>query len=191
MSINYTLEKSKTGLIVIDVQDRLFKEVERACETLLTIQKVLKAFEIFEIPIIASEQYPKGLGPTIATIKTCLNENQTYFPKTTFSCLDDSAIKTEIHKTKRSQWVLIGIEAHVCVLQTAKSLLKEGHQVIVLNDAITSRSIFDFSTAIAEMRDCGARITSAETILFELMKDSKDPHFKSISSLIKGQPVGS
>lgn len=83
------------------------------------------------------------------------------------------------------QWVLIGIEAHVCVLQTAKDLIAEGKQVVVLNDAIGSRSIYDFSTAIAEMRDCGVRITSTETILFELLRNSQAAEFKAMSQLIK------
>ena len=99
--------------------------------------------------------------------------------------MDDDLVKAELLLAPVSQWVLAGIEAHVCVLQTAKDLLEQGKQVVVLNDAISSRSIYDFSTAIAEMRDCGARISSTETVLFELLRDSKAAEFKEISQLIK------
>lgn len=184
--INFSLERKKTALAVIDVQDKLFNQVERSCEVMLAIQKVIKGFQILNLPILVSEQYPKGLGPTIATLKAVLKDEQEYLPKTTFSCLKDSLIKEKIQSFKADQWVLVGLEAHVCVLQTAKDLLKMGKEVVILNDAISSRSIYDFSTAIAEMRDCGARISSAETILFELLGDSQADEFKEMSRLIKG-----
>lgn len=186
MISNFSLERKKTALLVIDVQDKLFNQVERSCEMMLTLQKVIKGFQILNLPILVSEQYPKGLGPTIATVKSALHDEQEYLSKTTFSCLKDPLIKEKIKSLKADQWVLVGIEAHVCVLQTAKDLLKMGKEVVVLNDAISSRSLYDFSTAIAEMRDCGARISSAETILFELLGDSQADEFKEMSQLIKG-----
>lgn len=185
MNANFTLERKRTGLLVVDVQDKLFHQVERSCEVMLAIQKAIKGFQILNLPILVSEQYPKGLGPTIATIKASLKEEQKYFEKTTFSCIKDPALKEEIRKLKVDQWVLVGMEAHVCILQTAKDLLSLGKEVVVLNDAITSRSIYDFSTAIAEMRDCGARISSVETVLFELLGDSQADEFKEMSQLIK------
>lgn len=185
MIVNFTLERKRTGLLIIDVQDKLFNQVERSCEVMLAIQKTIKGFQILNLPIFVSEQYPKGLGPTIATIKASLNDEQEYFNKTTFSCLKDPILKEKIRKSKVDQWVLVGMEAHVCVLQTAKDLLADGKEVVILNDAITSRSIYDFSTAIAEMRDSGARISSAETVLFELLVDSQAEEFKEMSRLIK------
>ncbi len=183
---NFTLSPEKTGLLVIDVQDRLFKEVERACEVMQTMQKMIKGSQILQIPIVVTEQYPKGLGSTIATLKIHLPDEQLYFPKTTFSAFKDPDIQKQL--MIKEQWILIGIEAHVCVLQTAKDLISKGKQVVVLNDAITSRSLYDFSTAIAELRDIGARVTSTETVLFELLLDSKNPSFKQISQLIKDPP---
>ena len=149
------------------------------------IQKIIKGFQFLEIPIFVTEQYPKGLGSTYPTLKGLLGSHQHFFSKTTFSCLSDPSIKKEILESALSQWVVIGIEAHVCVLQTVRDLLLEGMQVVVPNDAMSSRSIYDFSTAIAEMRDMGARISSTETLLFELLKDSKAKEFKEISQLIK------
>lgn len=185
MSCNFKLIKEHTALLLIDVQEKLFPYVENSCNVMQAMQKAIRGFQILGIPIYVSEQYPKGLGTTVPLLKGLLGNNQHYMIKTAFSCLDDETIKTELLKLPINQWVIIGIEAHVCVLQTAKDLLHYHKQVVVLNDAISSRSIYDFSTAIAEMRDCGARISSSETILFELLRNSKAAEFKEISQLIK------
>lgn len=177
--------RQNTGLLVIDVQEKLIKLVDRYTDVLNAIQKVIKGFQILGIPILVTEQYPEGLGPTMPALKSYLGDASKYFSKTTFSCLGESKIKETILATHADYWVIIGIEAHVCVLQSTADLIAAGKHVIILNDAITSRSIFDYSTAIAEMRDMGARITSSETILFELLGDSKNPEFKAISQLIK------
>lgn len=182
---NDKLQRERVGLLVVDVQEKLFPYVENSCPVMQTIQKAIRGFQILHLPIYVTEQYPKGLGSTIATLKGVLGQDQTYLVKTAFSCLDDSSIKSTLLEAPIEQWVMVGIEAHVCVLQTAKDLLDSQKQVVVLNDAISSRSIYDFSTAIAELRDCGARISSTETVLFELLRDSKAAEFKEISQLIK------
>jgi nicotinamidase-related amidase len=185
MNRNFTLKKDQTGLLIVDVQEKLIPLVERSPELLAAIQKTIKGFQILGIPISVSEQYPQGLGTTVAGIKSLLGEKQKYFTKTTFSCLEDNAIKNSLLALPINQWVLIGIEAHVCIFQTAKDLVNSGKQVVVLNDAISSRSIYDFSTAIAELRDFGVRISSVETVLFELLNSSEAPEFKKISQLLK------
>ena len=185
MTVNFKLVRGKTALLVIDVQEKLFQYVERPCEVMENLQKIVKGFQILGLPIFVTEQYPQGLGPTVAPLKSCLKDMQNYFVKTAFSCLDDTQIKKTFLNSPRHQWVLVGVEAHVCVLQTAKDLIAENKQVVVLNDAISSRSVYDFSTAIAEMRDCGVRISSTETVLFELLRDSQASEFKEISQLIK------
>lgn len=187
MNRNYTLLKETTGLLLIDAQEKLFYQVESSCEVVGTLFKVISGFQIMHLPIMVTEQYPQGLGATIAPLKNLLGSNQKYLSKTTFSCLGDPQIRQAILALPITQWVLCGLEAHVCVLQTAKELLAEGKQVVVLNDAITSRSVYDFSTAIAEMRDCGARISSTETVLFELLRDSKAVEFKQLSQLFKNE----
>lgn len=185
MNRNYKLSREKTGLLLIDVQEKLFPYVENSCPVMQTLQKAVRGFQILNLPIYVTEQYPQGLGSTVATLKGVLGQEQQYLVKTTFSCLDDALIKDELLKAPVEQWVVVGIEAHVCVLQTVKDLIENGKQVTVLNDAISSRSIYDFSTAIAELRDCGARISSTETVLFELLRNSKATEFKEISQLIK------
>lgn len=179
------LAKFQTALLIIDMQDKVFSTVDHGAELLASMIKLVQGFQILQIPILISEQYPQGLGETIWPIKNLLGVEYKPWIKTTFSCLEDPAFLRHAQFLPIQQWVVVGIEAHICVLQTAKALVKAGKEVVVLNDAISSRSIFDFSTAIAEMRDEGIRISSVETVLFELLKDSRAPEFKAISQLIK------
>lgn len=177
--------KSQTGLLIVDMQEKVFSSASHAAELLAAMLKLIQGLQILQIPMVISEQYPQGLGETIWPIKNLLGVNYKPLIKTTFSCLDDHCFSAHIQSLSVQQWIVVGIEAHICVLQTAKGLKRLGKQVVVLNDAISSRSIFDFSTAIAEMRDEGIRISSVETILFEILKDSRAPEFKAISQLIK------
>ncbi len=181
----FTLDPKRCGLLVIDLQEKLFQKVERAYEVAQNIYKTIRGCQLLQIPIIVSEQYPKGLGPTLEIVKQAVSPDQCYFDKTSFSCCLDRKLQEHLQQLGRDQWILVGMEAHICVLQTAKDLVKEKMQVVVLNDAITSRSIFDYSTAIAEMRDSGIRVSSIETVLFEMVRDSKADVFKEISQLVK------
>ncbi len=182
---NFTLKREQTGLLVVDVQEKLLPLVERSCEVALEMQRVIKGFQILQLPIVVTEQYPKGLGCTVPALKNCLGPAQEYWSKTTFSALGDPTIRERLLQMPVKQWVIMGLEAHVCVLQTVKDLLKLQKEVVVLNDAIASRSVYDFSTGIAEMRDCGARISSTEIVFFELLGSSQAAGFKEISGLIK------
>ncbi len=162
------------------MQESIMSKVERSCDIALNALKVINGARILQMPIITSEQYPEGLGKTIPAISGALTTPP--IAKTSFSCMGSDELKRALD---RPNWIIVGIEAHVCVLQTAKDLFEAGHNPIVLNDAISSRSIFDYSTAIAEMRDLGIRVSSVETVLFELIQDSKHESFKQISSLVK------
>lgn len=167
------LEKGRCAALLIDVQEKLFPHIDQSKALLATLQMAVRGFQILQVPLFATEQYPEGLGATIPVLKI----PQTY-SKTRFSCLPAL-------NPKQDQYILMGIEAHVCVLQSAKGLLQAGKQVAVLADAIGSRSPRDLAIAIAEMRDMGVRISSLETVLFELMQDAKCAEFKQISALIK------
>lgn len=182
---SFTLQTSQTVLLIVDMQEKLFASMDRGSDILHNLCKLVKGFQILNLPILQSEQYPQGLGKTVAPLQTLLS--QAYHPwiKSTFSCLDDPDFLNCAISLPYQQWVVAGIEAHICVLQTVKGLLQAGKQVAVLNDAMASRSAEEFSTAVMEMRDAGARISCVETILFELLKDSKHPQFKPISDLIK------
>lgn len=180
------LDRQRAGLLVIDVQEALVACVDRAVEVVQTLCAAIQGCQILGLPIVVTEQYPKGLGPTTMAVQAAMGEDfPVPFVKTTFSCLADPRIKEAVLSMPVDQWILTGFEAHICVLQTAKDLLKEKKSVIVLNDAITSRSVFDFSTAIAELRDLGVRVTCTEAVLFELLGSSQAPEFKAISNLVK------
>lgn len=182
---SFTLQPTQTVLLIVDMQEKIFASVDRGSDILHTLCKLVRGFQILDVPILQSEQYPEGLGQTVAPLQTLLGQSYHPWIKSTFSCMDDPNFLNYFLSLPYQQWIVTGIEAHICVLQTVKGLLKAGKQVTVLNDAITSRSVYDFSTAIAEMRDDGARISCSETVLFELLKDSKHPQFKTISNLIK------
>lgn len=183
---NFFLDRKNCALIVIDIQDRLFGHVERSNEMLYSVEMLVEGLKILHIPIIISEQIPEKMGQTVLSLREKLPlQEYKYLSKTSFSCFKNDDFKTYFKSLNITQCILVGIEAHVCVLQTAKEMFKEGYEVVVLNDAISSRSIYDYSTAIAEMKDLGIRVSSVETILFELLSDSQAEEFKSISRLIK------
>jgi nicotinamidase-related amidase len=181
---NFSLTRENTALLVVDVQEKVLAQMEKQSELLSSIQKMIKGALILDLPIIITEQYPKGLGSTTPSVKDLL-KSHVALTKTTFSCMQDESVKKTLLETPQKQWILVGLETHVCILQTAKELLREGREVTVLNNAVASRSIHDYSTAISEMRDLGVRISTVETSLFELVKNSKDPKFKEISLLVR------
>ncbi len=182
---SFSLDREKTGLLIVDVQEKLFPKMERVEELYRGITKIVRGFKAMDLPIIVSEQYPEGLGQTIPQLRSQLGDRYPLISKTTFSCMADADCRNTILDQSVTQWVVVGIEAHVCILQTARDLVQAGKEVVIVNDAIGSRSIYDFSSAIAEARDCGARVSSIETVLFELIRDSKAPEFKEISRLVQ------
>ncbi len=189
MSLKYDFSniacRSTAGLLLIDVQEKLFPLVENPCQVRKTIEFMIRLAQKLDLEINVVEQYPQGLGRTIEPIRQLLGEKQEYLSKQSFSALKDPSSKDVLLKKPILQWIVMGIEAHVCVSQTVRDLLIHEQRVIVLNDAISSRSIFDYSTSLAEMRDMGARVSSAESICFELLQSSQAKEFKEISELVK------
>ncbi len=183
---NFNLNKNTTGLLIVDVQEKLFPKVQRPGETLDAMQLMVRGAQALKLPIVVCEQYPKGLGATIPPLRTLLGQAKTW-EKTAFSALGDPELKKYLLGLRLTQWIVIGIEAHVCVQQSVRDLCREGLEVVVLNDAISSRSIYDYSTAIGEMRDAGARVSSVETVLFEMVHDARAEEFSALSALVKGR----
>ena len=175
------LKIDETLILMIDMQERLVagtnaeKEVTQA-------EKIIKAAEILDIPVIVSEQYPKGLGQTIANLK---NEKQKYVEKTSFSLLKEEGFIDILKSYNKKQIVLFGIETHICVYQTAMDLLENGFEVILVKDACKSRKNDEYNTGIDLMRQNGVQISCVEIVLFELLKSSKHPNFKEVQQLIK------
>jgi len=180
------LERSSAVLLVIDVQERI-NSVMVDQGHLPRIEVLVEACRALEVPIIGSEQYPKGLGPTVEPLAGLLGK--TPAAKNTFSCARDLDLREEFAATGHSQVIVTGIETHVCVLSTALDLIEAGYQVHVPHDAVNSRRTADKHWAIERMQSAGAQITSTESALFELVERCDTPDFKSVAKLVKKLPV--
>jgi nicotinamidase-related amidase len=178
------LNKKDAVLVIVDVQQRLASAMKHRARVAENIQHLIEAAKLLDFPAMVTEQYPKGLGPTIDEIRGAL---PAYNPleKMTFDCCGDKAFVDEVAAMKRSKIILTGMETHVCVLQTCLSLLHKGYGVHVVQDAVCSRTRENYRTGLELMRDGGAVITCTETVLFQLMEKAATPEFKALSKRIK------
>ncbi len=178
------LKRDKAGLLIIDIQERLFPVITGNNLLLENVLKLLKGINVLSIPVFYTEQYSKGLGDTLKVIKDELVETSA-LQKMTFSCSGSTELMDEIRKAKVSQLIICGVEAHVCVQQTVLDFLANGFFVSVPADAISSRKIIDYEISLSRMRDAGADITTVEAILFELLEVCGTPEFKAVSKIVK------
>jgi nicotinamidase-related amidase len=178
------LAVDECALVIIDIQEKLAQLMYRKEALFENAQKLIKGVQVLEIPIIVTEQYPKGLGPTIPEI-AALFPNFRPLPKVAFSCCGDEGFQRELLAVNRRQIMICGIETHVCVYQTAVDLLASGYEVEVLADVVSSRTAENREIALQRMRDEGAGITSVEMTLFDLMKVAEGPKFKEVSKIVK------
>jgi nicotinamidase-related amidase len=172
-----------TGL-VIDIQERLYPHMERKEDLLKNSLVLITGLQFLNIPIIFTEQYPKGLGETLEQIKQALNDSKV-IEKIAFSCCDEPAFSEILEQSLRHTVIICGIEAHVCVLQTVLDLVSMDFLPVVVSDCVSSRNRNDKEVALERMRSEGAMITTTESILFELTRKAGTIEFKSISRLIK------
>lgn len=179
------LNTDNSLILIIDIQDRLLNAVFDKTLVEKKADIIAKTANILEIPVIVTEQYPKGLGNTIDCIKESLPLNTQYFEKTAFSALDNNEIKEAIGKSGRKQIIVFGIETHICVSQTVNALIEEGYEVHVIRDACGSRAEMEYAAGLNRMKDNGAHIITTEIALFEWLKGAKNPKFKEVQSLIK------
>lgn len=178
------LNTENTIFLMIDIQEKLVNMLKNSIEISNNNAILAKAAQIMGVPVILTEQYPQGLGSTVLAVKGFVDNNNIY-EKTTFSAMQVEAVKSALANSGRKKVVLTGIESHICVYQTAKELLKEGYEVYVVKNACASRSKKDYRTALELMRDYGAKLTCVETVLFELLGSSNNPHFREVQLLVK------
>ncbi len=180
----YFLDKKESVLVIVDIQERLAAVMEKRQGVVSNSLHLIEAARLLDIPVILTEQYPKGLGRTVEEIRHAL---PSYEPveKIAFGCCGEPKFMRALSGTGKKKIILGGMETHVCVLQTCLGLLKEDYSVHAVSDAVCSRSFDNFSTGIAFMRDAGAVITSTETVLFQLLEKAGTEEFKSISKRIK------
>lgn len=185
MLINQRITIENCQAILVDIQERLTPHIDNHKCLLNKVMILIQGLQALNIPIMVNEQYRKGLGQTLPELLALFDSNQQIFEKTTFSVCDTPASWQHIDKQNRDIVLLFGTEAHVCVMQTALDLLDNGLQPVLIADAVGSRNPLDKQFAIDRMRQAGVVITTTESILFELCRDSKNPTFKAISQLVK------
>jgi len=179
------LKPDNTTLLVVDMQEKFAQAIPTFRQIQQRIQTLLKACEILKIPVLVSEQYPKGLGHTSALLQQSFPLGTSVFEKLSFGCGGDASIAECLQQSGRQQIMLCGIEAHVCVNQTAHQLLQSGYEVHLIQDAVDSRQPTDRDAAIAKMQQSGVIPSSIEIALFELLQKASHPDFKAIQALIK------
>ncbi len=174
------LQRQHSALLLVDLQEKLTPLIEEHETVVNHCQWLLNVANDLDVPVLVSEQYPKGLGATVAACQEAYAPAQ-QMEKLHFSCTSDTRCLERIQTVDRQQWVLIGIEAHVCVLQTALGLVQAGKDVFVVADAVGSRYPQDKQLGLARMRHLGIQIISREMALFEWLHQSGTDEFKRMS----------
>ncbi len=186
MNAGSRIEREEAVLVVVDVQDILMKKMDqRVAENVVRNIRTLLAFsKKMAIPVLITEQYPKGLGRTVSQIRM---EMESILPveKVSFSCCGAETFNKQLNQTGRKQVILTGIETHVCVLQTADELIQKGHEVHAVADAICSRRKLDWKIGLRWMEKREAMISTTEIIAFQLMKEAGTEEFRGLSKLLK------
>lgn len=178
------LSSTTSLLLLIDVQVRLEAAMPRDGGLVRNASILVKAAREIGTPVIASEQYPKGLGPTVPELADLLAASERH-EKVEFSCQRNAGLAAAIAASGRTQIVIAGIEAHVCVLQTALDLVGPGRTVYVVADAIASRDPKSRDIALTRMAAAGVTIVTTEMVAFEWVGSASAPQFKAISALIR------
>lgn len=171
-------------LLVIDVQERLLPVIEEHESVLKHCGRIVQAAGIQGVPIVCTEQYPKGLGPTVEPLRGLLGDAPVR-EKLTFSCCGADGLIEELWSKGRPQVVVVGIEAHVCVQQTVLDLLAAGFGVYVAADAVSSRRALDRWAALDRMRQAGAVVTTTEAVIFEWLRVAGSEEFRQVARLVK------
>lgn len=180
----YRIRREQAAGLVIDIQEKLFPFISGHEELAAKSSLLIKGLQVLKIPILITEQYTKGLGPTILPVIE-LFEPGSPLEKLAFSCCDDPTVMDRLNSLNKKFIIITGIEAHVCVLQTATDLLERGFIPVVVEDCVSSRRPNDKNMAIDRMKRMGAVITTYESVLFELLRFSGTEEFKAISRLVK------
>lgn len=174
------IDRKDSALMVIDVQTRLLGPIFEGEQLVKNCSWLIRLAQLLDVPILATEQYPQGLGPTADELRDLLDPDA-IIGKTVFSCADVPECVTAIESLEKEQLILCGMEAHVCILQTAIGLQNLGKQVFVVADAISSRSALDRDLSIERMAKQGIQIISREMVGFEWVRRADMPQFKTFS----------
>jgi nicotinamidase-related amidase len=175
-------------LIVIDMQERLVSAMVEPDHTIKNTRLLLQVAEKTMVPALLTEQYPEGLGATISTIRNAAGQSLVLH-KVHFSCMQDSGFVTAFTSLNRPQVILTGMEAHICVVQTAASLADAGYEVFVVSDAIASRTSENKNACLTRLNAAGVSIVTTEMVIFEWLGQAGTSAFKEILLLIKQHEI--
>jgi len=180
------LDADQAMLLVIDVQSKLLPLIEGRQEVTFQIQQLLRGVRIFDLPVLATEQYPEGIGSTVPPVAELLTGSSApVLEKDAFSACGDDQVREALRRIDRPQVIVCGIEAHVCVLQTTLDLVSMDHRVYICADAVGSRRRLDWQWGLSRMQQAGAVVTTTESALFELCERCRTARFKQLLGLIK------
>ncbi len=179
------MQPGEIALVVVDVQEKFAPVIDAFDATVEALATLIRGCRILGVPILATEQYPKGLGPTVAAVRDAWEDEVRPIEKTAFSCLGEREFLTAWEGLGRSRAVVAGIESHVCVFQTCRDFLARGVEVDLVVDAVSSRRAVDREIGIRRAESFGARVTSVECLLFDLLGDARAEAFRAISRLVK------
>jgi nicotinamidase-related amidase len=181
------LHRADAVLLVIDVQEKLMPVIDGHEDVARNIDRLVRGCKVLDVPALLTEQYVKGLGPTIAPIRKAFEETFGYEPieKNCFSALGCAELVTALRLLQKKQAIVCGIETHVCVYQTVVDLLANGYEVTVIADAVGSRAATNKDVALRRMVSEGAKLSSTEMALFEMLVTSGTDEFREIARLVK------
>jgi nicotinamidase-related amidase len=181
MLLDYRL----SALLLVDLQEKLIPAMHEPAPVLGNSLILLTAAGRLSVPATITEQNPQGLGPTVPDIAAAVRGREVIFPKMTFSAAGEPAVMSRMRQSRRTQVVIAGIEAHVCVLQTAIGLHQAGYQLFVVSDAVTSRKPASAVQALERLRQNGISIVTTEMVLFEWLGRAGTDEFRELSRLIR------
>jgi nicotinamidase-related amidase len=185
MSHPNLLVNGQTALVVIDVQEAFRSVIPEFAMVASRISTAIRGFQVLGAPVLVTEQYPKGLGPTAEEITFVLPDDHQALEKTAFSSCGSAPFIAKLEELRTKQVVICGLETHICVSQTAHDMLDRGFQVHVLTDCVCSRFEYNKAAGLAKMTQSGAIPSSVEMALFELMRHSRHEQFREIQALVK------
>lgn len=177
-------DRSSSAFAIVDFQERLVPHIAGHESILANLVRIARGAEILKVPLLVTEQNPNGLGPTVSELNECFGENKK-IEKMTFSCFGEPKFSGRLKGLGVRTLLIGGIEAHICVAQTALDAVREGFSVHVLVDAIGARNPANATAAIDRLKEAGAVISTTEMALFELLGRAGTPEFKEVQKLIK------
>jgi len=186
-AVNLLCDNTNSLLFIVDMQERLSSAMPNKIiqHVIKNCQLLTQAANLLGIPVVVSEQYPKGLGNTLSSITASLPESVQIHEKICFSCASNQNISQAIDVLNKKQIIIVGMEAHVCILQTAIELQQKGYQIFIAADSVCSRSKQHYLNALQRLQQAGCVITNYESVCFEWLRDAKHDQFKDVSKLLK------